>query len=64
MADILGLQGRAHRYVLELETDERAAARAHLESIGVDLQRPIVGLNTGAGDRWPLKQWRKTATSS
>jgi lipopolysaccharide heptosyltransferase III len=59
MADILGLQGRAHRYVLELETDERAAARAHLESIGVDLQRPIVGLNTGAGDRWPLKQWRE-----
>jgi lipopolysaccharide heptosyltransferase III len=59
MADILGLRGRAHRYVLELETDERETARAHLESIGVDLQRPIVGLNTGAGDRWPLKQWRE-----
>jgi heptosyltransferase-2 len=59
MADILGLRGRAHRYVLELGTDERETARAHLESIGVDLQRPIVGLNTGAGDRWPLKQWRE-----
>ena len=59
MADILGLRGRAHRYILELEVEERETARAHLASIGVDRQRPIVGLNTGAGDRWPLKQWRE-----
>src|SRR5262249_30248123 len=31
----------------------------HLSSIGVDLHKPIVGLNTGAGERWPLKQWRE-----
>jgi heptosyltransferase-2 len=59
MADILGLQGRAHRYVLELRDEELAEGSAHLASIGLDLHRPVVGLNTGAGDRWPLKQWRE-----
>jgi heptosyltransferase-2 len=59
MADILGLRGREHRYVLALGDDERARASAHLESIGIVADRPIVGLNTGAGGRWPLKQWRE-----
>jgi heptosyltransferase-2 len=59
MADILGLRGRPHRYVFELAENETAAGRAHLESLGVMLDRPIIGLNTGAGGRWPLKQWRE-----
>jgi heptosyltransferase-2 len=59
MAGILGLAGRQHHYVLELGDEERERAAAHLESIGLDLRRPIVGLNTGAGGRWPLKQWRE-----
>jgi ADP-heptose:LPS heptosyltransferase len=59
MAAILGLEGRPHRYVFELEDAEREAARRHLESIGVDWARPVIGLNTGAGGRWRLKQWRE-----
>jgi heptosyltransferase-2 len=59
MAAILGLSGRKHQYVLELSPDEIARARTHLASIGLDLQRPVIGLNTGAGGRWPLKQWRE-----
>jgi ADP-heptose:LPS heptosyltransferase len=59
MAGILGLSGRKHRYVFELASDEIARARAHFSSIGVDVDRRIVGLNTGAGGRWPLKQWRE-----
>lgn len=59
MAEILGLSGRAHRYVFELDEDELRRGRAHLASIGADFERPIVGLNTGAGGRWPLKQWRE-----
>ena len=59
MADILGLTDRPHRYVFELADDERARGRAHLESLGLDMDRPILGLNTGAGGRWPLKQWRE-----
>lgn len=59
MADIIGLPGCSHRYVFELSEDERARGRAQLERLGVDLTRPIIGLNTGAGRRWELKQWRE-----
>lgn len=59
MAAILGVAGRRHHYVFELSSEEQAHGRAHLESIGLDLERPVIGLNTGAGGRWPLKQWRE-----
>ena len=59
MAEILGLGGRAHRYVFELSVDEIEDGRQHLNRAGVDLKRPLIGLNTGAGGRWPLKQWRE-----
>lgn len=59
MVDILGLAGRRHHYVFQLGADELEGARAHLRSIGMNLRRPVIGLNTGAGGRWPLKQWRE-----
>jgi ADP-heptose:LPS heptosyltransferase len=59
MAEILALPVGSHRYVFELSDDERRAAKAHLQAAGIDFERPIVGLNTGAGGRWPLKQWRE-----
>ena len=59
MLEIIGCSGAEHRYVLELSEDERARGRAHLERLGVDLSRPVIGLNTGAGQRWQLKQWRE-----
>jgi ADP-heptose:LPS heptosyltransferase len=59
MADIVGLAGCAHRYVFELSDDERAQGRIQLERLGVDFSRPVIGLNTGAGRRWQLKQWRE-----
>ncbi len=59
MAEIIGLSGAPHGYVLNLSDEERARGRSHLERLGVDLGRPVVGLNTGAGRRWALKQWRE-----
>lgn len=59
MADIIGLSGCTHRYVLQLTDEERERGRIHLQKLGVDLLRPVVGLNTGAGHRWELKQWRE-----
>jgi heptosyltransferase-2 len=59
MAAILGLTGRNHGYVLELDDEEIDRARQQLRSLGVDPARPLIGLNTGAGGRWPLKQWRE-----
>ncbi len=59
MMDIIGLSGRPHRYVLELTEEERERGRVHLQKLGLDFTRPIIGLNTGAGRRWELKQWRE-----
>jgi len=59
MADILGLSGRPHHYVFELAAGEVERAKWHLASIGLDFDRRVIGLNTGAGGRWPLKQWRE-----
>ncbi len=59
MLEILGLTDQSHRYVLELGNSEREDARRHLDAVGLLANRPIVGLNTGAGGRWALKQWRE-----
>src|SRR5690242_804149 len=40
MADIVGLSGCSHRYVLHLTDEERKEGRAQLEKLGVDLTRP------------------------
>jgi ADP-heptose:LPS heptosyltransferase len=59
MAEILDLTGRTHRYTFRLSDAERRRAQEHLDSLGIDRTRPLIGLNTGAGGRWELKQWRE-----
>jgi heptosyltransferase-2 len=59
MLEIIGSSGAPHRYMFELSGEERARGRKHLQGLGVDLSVPIIGLNTGAGRRWELKQWRE-----
>jgi len=59
MLEIIGLPGAPHRYVFELSEEERAHGRMQLERLGVDWSSPVIGLNTGAGHRWQLKQWRE-----
>jgi ADP-heptose:LPS heptosyltransferase len=58
MTDILEATEPTSGYVFELRPDELTAGRAHLDRLGVRADRPLIGLNTGAGGRWPLKQWR------
>jgi heptosyltransferase-2 len=58
MLEILGLPRDDQHYVLELTSSERAWAGEHLERVGVEANRPVVGLNLGAGGRWQLKRWR------
>jgi ADP-heptose:LPS heptosyltransferase len=56
--EMCGLDSEGQHIVLSLTPDE-IAARADLAcEIGIDSGRPVVGLNTGAGGRWPLKKWR------
>lgn len=59
MAEILGLSGRPHHYVLQLTESEQARARDHFRRMGIKGDQPVVGLNTGAGGRWALKKWRE-----
>ena len=59
MSEILRLGTAGQDYVFCLTEDERREAASHLVRLGVDLSLPIVGLNSGAGGRWPLKQWRE-----
>jgi ADP-heptose:LPS heptosyltransferase len=61
MLEIIGVSGTSHHYVFELSEDERMRGRIHLQRLGGDFSRPIIGLNTGAGRRWQLKQWRAEA---
>ena len=58
MHEILDLPTAGQRYVLDLRASEREAAKRHVISLGLDPNRPIVGLNIGAGGRWELKRWR------
>lgn len=59
MLAILGLPGSNHRYVFTLTPEEKARGRAYVTSLGVNPELPLVGINTGAGGRWELKQWRE-----
>ena len=57
MCSILGLPENGLRYVLELTENELNDGKRHLKEIGVDLSKKIVGIHTGGGGRWVLKQW-------
>jgi heptosyltransferase-2 len=64
MSEILGLESRKHQYVLNLSEEERAAGRDHLKQLCINFDKPIIGLNTGGGARWPFKQWRAEGYSA
>ena len=64
MCSILGLPSDETMYVFDLTEGEIAGARSHLESIGVDFSRPLIGINTGGGGRWRYKQWNEQSFPS
>lgn len=51
------LDGPAVSPQLILTEDERAYARSLAAKWGIRNGQSVVGLNTGAGGRWPLKRW-------
>lgn len=59
MCDIVGIPATNLAYVLDLTDEEKLSAREHLLNLGVSLDIPVIGLNTGAGTRWQFKQWRE-----
>jgi len=57
MCSILGLSTEGMKYVLELTEAEKEGGRSHLLKLGLDLNKSIIGIHTGGGGRWLLKQW-------
>ncbi|MBW2056594.1 MAG: glycosyltransferase family 9 protein [Deltaproteobacteria bacterium] len=43
--------------ILRLTDDEIRFAEEFRSTTGIETDRPVVGINTGGGGRWPLKRW-------
>ena len=54
--EMLRLPWKEQRYILEPTAEERAAARDKLAEIGGN-NKPLIGLNTGAGPVFATKKW-------
>jgi ADP-heptose:LPS heptosyltransferase len=56
MCSIVGVKPEGMKYVFELSDPERERGGQHLQSLGVRSGKRLLGIHTGAGSRWPLKQ--------
>ena len=59
MCSILGLPADGLKYVLELTEEEKEKGLSHLLDLGINLNKNIIGMHTGGGGRWRLKQWNE-----
>ena len=57
MCSIVGLTLDGMRYVFDLTDEEIEKGSQHLQTMGVDLKKSIIGIHTGGGGRWAQKQW-------
>ena len=55
MADLLGI--RVSPYVFKLIPEEIEAGRKLIRELGISKSDRVIGINTGAGRRWPQKSW-------
>ena len=61
MADLLGI--KVSPYVFKLQPDEIAVGCKVLRDLGLEKGDKVIGINTGAGRRWPRKSWPLEQTS-
>jgi heptosyltransferase-2 len=59
MCSILGLSNDKIKYAFELTDDEKEKGRKFLIELGLDLRKLTLGIHTGGGGRWKLKQWNE-----
>jgi heptosyltransferase-2 len=57
MSSIIGLSPDGMKYILELTDEENGKGCSHLQELGLDLKKKIIGIHTGGGGRWIHKQW-------
>lgn len=55
MAELLGI--KISPYVFDLTPDEVEYGRRAITDLGISKSDRVVGINTGAGKRWPQKNW-------
>jgi ADP-heptose:LPS heptosyltransferase len=55
LADLLGI--KVSPYVFKLMPDEVEYGRRAVRDLGIDKNDKVIGINTGAGRRWPQKSW-------
>jgi heptosyltransferase II len=55
MADLLGI--KVSPYVFKLLPDEIEYGRKAVRDLGIGMRERVIGINTGAGKRWPQKSW-------
>lgn len=61
--EALGLPGPPGRPHLGVAEADRRGARRLLAGLGLSPDRPVVGMNTGAGSRWRFKSWGEDRTA-
>jgi heptosyltransferase-2 len=60
VAQVLGFTPEQVREpILEPCDSDAAAANAFVQALGIPDDKPLIGINTGAGGRWLYKQWTK-----
>jgi ADP-heptose:LPS heptosyltransferase len=57
MLEICRLHTNKKDIILTLSETEKMFARSFAENHGLRTSSPIIGMNTGASERWQLKQW-------
>jgi heptosyltransferase II len=60
MADLLGI--KVSPYVFKLQPDEIESGYKIFRDLGIEKGDRVVGINTGAGKRWPQKSWEISQT--
>lgn len=62
--EIARLNAQPEPPLLVLEEEELAFAERFKRARGIEESRPLVGINTGGGTRWPLKRWTMSGFSA
>jgi heptosyltransferase-2 len=62
MCSIVGVKPEGMKYIFELSQPEKVRGAHHLQGLGVRSGKSLLGIHTGAGSRWPLKQLREEKT--
>ena len=58
-ADITGIKNKHSEVILNLSGKEKEFGRDFLKKHNIPQDKPVIGINTGAGGRWKLKKWTR-----